>query len=78
MYIKTVAEGKRSYDKLNSCFFCEKEYSNVARHMQQVHGEEAAMKKAIAHKKRQQCERRIEKLCRLGNFNHNIKVLEMK
>ena len=79
VYIKTVKEGERSYDKLNSCFFCKNEYCKVARHMQQVHGEEAVVKKAVAHKKKECSKNEVfEKLCRLGNYNHNIKVLELK
>lgn len=79
VYIKTVAAGKRAYDKQNSCSFCEKEFSKVARHMQQVHGKEPEVKKAIAHKKKDGNKNiKFEKLCRMDNFNHNMKVLKIK
>ena len=74
-----MAEGKRVYDKSNSCFYCNKEFLKVARHLQQVHFDEAEVKKALAYKANDSNRKKqFEKLCRMGNFNHNMTVLELK
>jgi hypothetical protein len=78
VYIITAAAGQRLYDKKHSCFFCQKEYSKIARHLKQVHGEEEEVIKALSYQPNAQ-ERieQFEKLCRMGNFNHNMKVLDV-
>jgi hypothetical protein len=78
VYVIATAEGRRTYDKKHSCFFCQKEYSKIGRHLEQVHSEEDEVKEALnldpKDKKRGEI---FEKLCRYGNYNHNMKVLEM-
>jgi hypothetical protein len=78
VYVITAPEGDRIYDKKHTCFFCHKEYSKIARHLEQVHGEEEEVKTALKYdpndpKRVEQ----FEKLCRMGNFNHNMKVLDI-
>ena len=66
------------YDKKHSCFYCEKEFSKIARHLEQVHKEEDGVKIALQYKSKD--EKRVcqfEKLCRMGNYNHNMKVLDL-
>ncbi|XP_028412502.1 uncharacterized protein LOC114535339 [Dendronephthya gigantea] len=79
VYINLAPEGARVYDKTHSCFFCEKEYAKIARHLQQVHGEEKEVKDALQHPaNHEKRKKQFEKLCRMGNFNHNMRVLELK
>ena len=79
VYINTAPEGTRVYDKRHSCFFCNKEYAKIARHLRQVHSNEEEVKTALSlpvnDKKRKNL---FEKLGRMGNFNHNMRVLENK
>jgi hypothetical protein len=46
VYIIATAEDRRTTDKKHSCFFCQKEYSKIARHLEQVHKEEDEVKEA--------------------------------
>ena len=79
VYINAAPEGSRVYDKTHSCFFCNKEYAKIARHLQQVHGEEEEVKEALKYPaNNEKRKKQFEKLCRMGNFNHNMRVLELK
>ena len=70
-------DGKRVYDKRNSCFFCGKEYAKLSRHFFQVHSNEDEIAKILQMKARDSLRRmELEKLVRMGNFNHNLGVLE--
>ena len=72
-------DGRRVYDKQNSCFFCGKQYSKLARHFFQVYKDEEEVAKIISMKANNQTRKlQLEKLCRMGNYNHNLKVLEIK
>ncbi len=65
------------YDKKQSCFYCEKEFAKIARHYQQVHGDEEEVKHAIQYPANDERRKlQFEKLCRMGNYNHNMKVIE--
>ena len=71
-------DGRRVYDKKNSCYYCEKEFGKVGRHLFQVHKNEKEVAKIIALDKNDRMRQLLlDKLCRLGNFNHNLKVLEI-
>ena len=51
----------------------------MARHLEQIHSGEDEVKKAIAYDpKDPKRVQQFEKLCRMGNFNHNMKVLDIK
>ena len=67
------------YDKTHSCFYCKKEYSKIARHLQQVHSDEEEVQLALSYPVNyEKREKQFEKLFRIGNFNHNTRVLETK
>jgi hypothetical protein len=69
--------GRRIYDKRNSCFFCGKEFAKLSRHFFQVHKDEEA--KVMCLKKTDKARQLgLEKLTRMGNFYHNLKVLELQ
>ena len=71
-------DGRRVYDKKNSCYYCEKEFGKLGRHLFQVHKDEKEVAKIIAlDKKDRMRQLLLDKLGRLGNFNHNLKVLEV-
>ena len=81
VYIIAASEkdGKRVYDKTNCCFFCEKECNKLTRHFMQVHSDEEQVAKIIALKTNNVARQlQLERLCRMGNFNHNLKVLELQ
>ena len=72
-------DGRRVYDKRNSCFFCEKEYTKLSRHFFQVHAKEEEVAKILQMKANDSLRRiELDKLIRMGNFNHNLRVLEIK
>ena len=67
------------YDKTHSCFYCKKEYSKIARHLQQVHSDEEEVQLALSYPVNyEKKEKQFEKLCRMGNFNYSTRVLEKK
>ena len=71
--------GRRIYDKQNSCFFCGKEFAKLSRHFFQVHKDEEEVAKVMCLKKTDKAQQLgLEKLTRMGNFNHNLKVLELQ
>ena len=81
MYINQLAKtrDRRIYDKRNSCFFCGKEFSKLARHLQQVHKQEPEVQKALQYKPNDpRRKEQFAKLCRMGNYNHNMSVREQK
>ena len=62
-----------------SCFFCEKYYLKLARHYEQVHSDEDEVKLALKFPlKSKERKQRFAKLWKMGNFNHNMQVLENK
>ena len=64
--------------KKHGCFFCHKEYSKIARHLKQVHGDEEEVKTALKYEPNsEERAEQFEKLCRMGNYNHNVKVLDL-
>lgn len=66
----------RIYDKVQSCYFCNKKLLKMARHLELCHKKEPEVAKIIVLKKGSS-ERRegFNKLIRLGNFYHNSEVL---
>lgn len=81
MYINiaTTKDDKRVYDKKNSCYYCSKEYPKIARHLQHVHGKQSEVAEALGFKKgRLERKKQLEKLRLMGNFLHNMKVLEIQ
>lgn len=80
MYISLSknTDGKRVHDKKNVCFYCDKEYADVVRHLKGVHKEERAIVEASCLKKgSKELQKAMEKIRLMGNFGHNLKVLEI-
>ncbi len=70
---------KKVHDKTNCCFLYEKEHNKLTRHFMQVHSDEEEVAKIIALKTNKVARQlQLERLCRMGNFNHNLKVLELQ
>lgn len=66
----------RIYNKKQACYYCNKLYSKIARHLGDVHGSEREVAAAFACKKKSK--QRKEALRRLqlkGNYHHNAKVI---
>lgn len=50
----------------------------MARHLEQVHAEEEEVKIALSYEKNDEKRaNQFEKLCRMGNYNHNMRVLDI-
>ena len=71
-------EGKgRVYDKKQSCYYCGKLVSKIARHYEQKHQSEREVAIAISFNKGSPTRKKhFEKLRLLGNYHHNLTVLE--
>ena len=80
---------KRKWDKYHFCMYCNKKYSKLARHLEDVHGEEmevsrvAALKpdrqkdnKDAIRKKEEERKRLFSIVRKRGDFNHNCQVLK--
>lgn len=66
----------RVYDKKHSCFYCNKMYSKIGRHLENVHGSEAEVAQATSFPKNSKKRRHaLDDLRRKGDFHHNAKVL---
>ena len=66
----------RIYDKKQACYFCNKLYAKIARHLEDVHSNENEVAAALAYKKNSK-ERKeaLRKLQLKGNYHHNAKVV---
>lgn len=66
------------YNKKQSCYFCGKLVSKIARHYQECHAKEREVAIAMSfNKKSPERAKQLEKLRLLGNYHHNMKVLEI-
>ena len=69
----------RTYDKRQACYYCEKVYSKIARHYVQQHKRERDVRIALSfHKGSPNRKKQLEKLRLLGNYHHNLRVLQSK
>jgi len=87
---KTNNEGKRKWDKIQVCLYCSAKRAKMARHLEQVHGDETEVAEIIALKpekkdspeirKKKQKERNklFSRLRKMGNFHHNTEVLKQQ
>lgn len=71
-------EGKeRVYDKKQACYYCGKLCSKIARHYEHKHQTEREVAIALSFNKGSPTRKKhLEKLRLLGNFHHNLNVLE--
>ena len=71
------APRKRIYDQKNSCFYCKKQSSKLARNLEQMHKDKEEVKVAlsfpIGDRRRKQ---ELTKIRKMGNINHIMAVLE--
>ena len=74
---KKTGNNTRIYDKRQACYYCKKLYLKIARHYQTVHAKESEVVKALGYPmKSAERKMELERLRLLGNFHHNIQVLE--
>lgn len=71
-------EGKgRVYDKKQACYYCGKLVCKIARHYEQKHQSEREVAIALSFSKGSPTRKKhLEKLRLLGNYHHNVTVLE--
>ena len=75
----SIVQFEKKTARFAYCLFCEKKFSNVAKHYTRAHKNEPLVKQAEEHKKGSQIRRqKLELLLRQGNFKHNIAVLKAK
>ncbi|XP_078513618.1 uncharacterized protein LOC144772856 isoform X2 [Lissotriton helveticus] len=69
------SNGKRKYDKKHYCFYCEKGYTKIARHYEQMHLKETEVAKIFSYKSGSK-ERLglLQRLRNQGDFQHNSKI----
>ncbi|XP_039283303.1 uncharacterized protein LOC120351152 [Nilaparvata lugens] len=79
MVAKKRQDGKRIWDKRDSCIFCDLLVTNFIRHLTRNHSEEMKVAEILAQPKGSAMRRSmIEKLRKKGNFNYNTNVLREK
>ena len=67
----------RVYDKRQACYYCGKLFSKVARHYEHKHRSEREVAMAVSFNKGSPTRKKhLEKLRLLGNYHHNLTVLE--
>ena len=68
----------RIYDKRQACYYCGKLFSKIARHYEQKHESEREVMIALSFNKGSPNRKKhLEKLRLLGNYHHNLTVLEV-
>ena len=84
----TNTTAKRQWNKVQVCIFCGEQKAKIARHLEQMHGEETEVakiisielvksdKKEVRNAKLQERKKMFELLRKRGNFNHNVDVLK--
>ena len=69
----------RTYDKRQACYYCKKLYLKIARHYKQQHEREREVRIALSFPKgSSNRKKQLEKLRLLGNYHHNLRVLQSK
>lgn len=74
--VQKTNTGKRVYDKRQACLFCGETFSKLSSHLENKHSDEKEVAEVLAKKKGEPRKLGWMKLRNLGNFHHNIKVLE--
>nr|XP_018897196.1 PREDICTED: uncharacterized protein LOC109030598 [Bemisia tabaci] len=76
--IKQVIKGSRKYDKVRYCYYCFKAESNkMSRHFDTFHKNESLVLQASIHPaKSPERRKQLTYLTRLGDFHHNMEVLQ--
>ena len=73
---KTEGQG-RVYDKKQACYYCGKLLCKIARHYEQKHPSEREVAIALSFNKGSPTRKKqLEKLRLMGNYHHNVTVLE--
>ena len=74
---QTSRDKKRVYDKRQACYYCGTLFSKIARHYELKHHSEREVAIALSFNKGSpERKRHLEKLRLLGNYHHNLTVLE--
>ena len=74
---QTNEDQKRVYDKKQACYYCGNLCSKIARHYEQKHQSEREVTIALSFNKGSPSRKvHLEKLRLLGNYHHNLTVLE--
>jgi hypothetical protein len=69
--------GKRVWDKVTYCPYCERPFKKLVRHLERFHLLEVDVSEALSHPKRSQRRKKLlGAISNRGNFLHNMKVLE--
>lgn len=80
MEVQRAKKGIRDYEKFHCCYFCNKLVKKIGRHLTEVHKYEDAMKNlpdAVRRSiRKSQREIQIRKLRNMGDFAHNINVIQ--
>lgn len=74
-YNKEPVAKKRVYDKKHCCFFCNKYYSKLARHLEQCHQNETQVAVILSHPKKSPIRKaQFLAIMKRGDFCHNKEV----
>ncbi|XP_056119701.1 uncharacterized protein LOC130097073 [Rhinichthys klamathensis goyatoka] len=69
-------DGLRMYSKRQHCFFCDRAFTKIARHLERKHSNEVEVAKALSHPKGSKQRRmQLEYLRNKGNFAYNATVI---
>ncbi|CDQ60589.1 unnamed protein product [Oncorhynchus mykiss] len=70
-------DGKRKWDKKYFCLYCNEPHHKIARHLERMHAEEAAVAHAISFPKLSKIRSLLlDQLRNKGNYLHNLEVLQ--
>ncbi|XP_041739272.2 uncharacterized protein LOC121571704 isoform X2 [Coregonus clupeaformis] len=73
----TTDDGKRKWDKKYFCLYCNEPHHKIARHLERMHAEEAAVAHAISFPKLSKIRSLLlDQLRNKGNYLHNLEVLQ--
>ncbi|XP_014020241.2 uncharacterized protein isoform X2 [Salmo salar] len=73
----TTDDGKRKWDKKYFCLYCNEPHHKIARHLERMHAEEAAVAHAVSFPKLSKIRSLLlDQLRNKGNYLHNLEVLQ--
>ncbi|XP_029558528.1 uncharacterized protein LOC115155749 isoform X4 [Salmo trutta] len=73
----TTDDGKRKWDKKYFCLYCNEPHHKIARHLERIHAEEAAVAHAVSFPKLSKIRSLLlDQLRNKGNYLHNLEVLQ--
>jgi len=75
---RNLASGAVVHDKRHACYYCDMLVTNIGRHYQEIHSDEKEVTQLCQATNKKEKQIQLSKLRLLGDYHHNVKVIQMK